>query len=51
MPALIQVTKVYLPKRRDRLQSEITRTVNTRHIQMVTGKDKKVGNRNQCNLV
>jgi hypothetical protein len=33
-PAIIQITELYLHTRRERLQSEMTRSVNTRDIQM-----------------
>jgi hypothetical protein len=49
-PALTQLTELYLPIRRDRVQPEIARPVNTRDNKMMRGKDKNINNRNQCHL-
>jgi hypothetical protein len=50
--ALTQLPELYLPTRRDKLQSlsETARLVNIRDNQMMRGKCKNIGNRNQCHL-
>jgi hypothetical protein len=49
-PALTHVTELFLPTKRDKLNSEATRPVNTRDYEIVRGKHKNLSNRSQSNL-
>jgi hypothetical protein len=50
IPVLIHLTDLHFHTRRDRLQAETAKPVNSRNSQIVIGKHKNISNKNKCNL-